>query len=234
MRKWQAVIFDLDDTLYPERDYVLSGFRSVAIWAETRLGIPAAPGFAELERLFDQGVRGKTFDLWLASHHLEANRIIPELVQVYRNHEPNLAPLPEVAALLSSLKNTYQLGLLSDGYLEVQQRKLYALRLTHYFDAVVFSDEWGRDAWKPAVKPFAEILARLRTEAGASIYVGDNPTKDFLGARELGMFTIWVKLPEGLYTALEPPTPAHAPDLTLESLVELKPFLDGRITKASK
>lgn len=225
MRKWQAVIFDLDDTLYPERDYVLSGFRSVAIWAETRLGIPAAQGFAELKRLFDQGVRGKTFDLWLASHHLEANRIIPELIQVYRNHEPNLTPLPEAPALLATLKNVYRLGLLGDGYLEVQRRKLRALNLSPYFEAVVFSDEWGREAWKPSVKPFQEILARLRTEAGASIYVGDNPAKDFLGARELGMFTIWVKLPEGLYTSLEPPTPRHAPDLTLESLIELKAFL---------
>jgi putative hydrolase of the HAD superfamily len=127
--------------------------------------------------------------------------------------------------LLASLKNTYRLGLLSDGYLEVQQRKLHALNLAHYFDAAVFSDKWGREAWKPSVKPFEEILSLLRTEASAAIYVGDNPTKDFLGARQIGMFTIWVKRPEGFYASLKPPTANHSPDLSLRSLEELHTFL---------
>jgi putative hydrolase of the HAD superfamily len=227
LKKCQAVIFDLDDTLYPERDYVLSGFRVVSLWAEAHLRISAARGFAELQALFDQGVRGNTFDRWLASHNTQTNGVVQTLIEVYRNHEPTVTPFPEVPALLSLLKNTCLLGLLSDGYIEVQHRKLYALNLAHYFDAIVFSDEWGREAWKPSVKPFAEILARLRTEAGVSIYVGDNPTKDFLGARQSGMFTIWVKRPEGFYASKQPPTAKHAPDLTLESLVELKAFLSS-------
>ena len=230
-KKWQAVIFDLDDTLYPERDYVLSGFRAVSLWAEEHWGIPAAPGFAELQKLLDHGVRGNTFDRWLASHQIPVNGAIQELIHIYRNHQPTLMPFPEVPNLLLSLGKTHRLGLLSDGYLEVQQRKLCALNLAHYFDAIIFSDEWGREAWKPAAKPFEEILARLRTEANASIYVGDNPIKDFLGARQRGMFTIQVKRSDGLYTSLEPPTPAHAPDLTLESLVELKTFLSSETSE---
>lgn len=224
-KKWQAVIFDLDDTLYPEHDYVLSGFRAVSTWAETHLGIPATQSFEELKALLNAGVRGNTFDRWLASHQIPVNGAAQEMVRIYRNHAPTLTPFPEVPDLLSSLKSTYRLGLLSDGYLEVQQRKLYALRLTPYFDAVVFSDAWGREAWKPSVRPFAEILARLRTDAGASIYVGDNPTKDFLGARQIGMFTIWIKRPEGFYASLQPPTANHAPDLKLNSLEELQTFL---------
>lgn len=225
LRKWQAVIFDLDDTLYPEHDYVLSGFRAVSTWAETHLGIPAAQGFIELKSLLDTGVRGNTFDRWLTSHQIPANGAVQEMVRIYRNHAPTLTPFPEVPDLLWSLKKTHRLGLLSDGYLEVQQRKLYALRLTHYFDAIVFSDQWGRESWKPSVRPFAEILARLRTEASASIYVGDNPTKDFLGARQIGMFTIWIQRPEGIYASMQPPTANHAPDLTLGSLDELQIFL---------
>lgn len=227
MKKWQAVVFDLDDTLYSEHDYVLSGFRAVSTWAETQFGISATQGFMELKALLDAGVRRNTFDRWLASHQIPMNGAVQEMVRIYRNHAPTVTPFPEVPALLSSLKKTYRLGLLSDGYLEVQQRKLYALHLTHYFDAIVFSDEWGREAWKPSVKPFAEILARLRTEASASIYVGDNPTKDFLGARQIGMFTIWIKRREGFYTSMQPPTANHVPDLALESLAELKAFLSS-------
>ena len=39
MSRLEAVVFDLDDTLYPEADYVLSGFQAVADWAEVHLGI---------------------------------------------------------------------------------------------------------------------------------------------------------------------------------------------------
>jgi FMN phosphatase YigB (HAD superfamily) len=38
LRDWQGIVFDLDDTLYPERGYVLSGFKAVASCAEARLG----------------------------------------------------------------------------------------------------------------------------------------------------------------------------------------------------
>ncbi len=56
----RAVVFDLDDTLYPERAYVLSGFHAVAAWAEEQLKIPRRLGFAELRQLFEDGVRGNT------------------------------------------------------------------------------------------------------------------------------------------------------------------------------
>ncbi|RIK75267.1 HAD family hydrolase [candidate division KSB1 bacterium] len=225
LKRWQAVIFDLDDTLYAERDYVLSGFRAVSLWAEAHLGVSADEGFVELKALFDQGVRGNTFDRWLATHSVQTNGTAQRLVEVYRSHEPTLTPFAEVPALLLSLKKTFRVGLLSDGYLEVQQRKLCALKLAHYFDALVFSDEWGREAWKPSVTPFSGILVRLKTDASTSIYVGDNPVKDFLGARELGMFTIWIKRSEGIYASMQPPTAKHAPDLTLKSLDELQTFL---------
>ena len=56
LRDWQGIVFDLDDTLYPERDYVLSGFKAVASWAEARLGVPSLGGFSGLRRLFDKKV----------------------------------------------------------------------------------------------------------------------------------------------------------------------------------
>lgn len=225
MNRWQAIVFDLDDTLYPERDYVFSGFRAVAAWAEAQLGIPAGQGVAELRYLFEQGVRGDTFNRWLAAHDLGPDSLVPQLVQVYREHEPRLVPFPEVPQLLASLHRRYGLGLLSDGYLPVQQRKLAALGLAHHFDAVVFSDEWGRAAWKPSIKPFQAVLQRLAVDAENSVYVADNPAKDFLGARQVGTFTIWVRWSGGEYTHLDPPSPQHAPHLTLTSLLELEQFV---------
>lgn len=222
---WQAVIFDLDDTLYPERAYVLSGFRAVAEWAEAELGIPAAQGLAELGALFAQGVRGSTFDQWLRARAHDPAPLVTRLVEVYRAHTPAIAPFDGVPALLDALRARCRVGLLSDGYLDVQRRKLAALGVAERFDAVVFSDAWGRDAWKPSAVPFAAALAALGVPASAAVYVGDNPRKDFLGARRAGMRSIRARWPDGEYAALEPESAEHAPDLTAATLAELSALL---------
>jgi putative hydrolase of the HAD superfamily len=220
--RWKAIVFDLDDTLYPEQQYVLSGFQAVAAWAEGRLGIPADQGYAELKLLFDRGVRGNTFDQWLQARSLPSEPLLEKLVQVYREHEPTLQTFPGVIELLRSLCERYRLGLVSDGHLSVQRRKLAALRLAGYFDAIVFSDEWGPTAWKPSRKPFEIVLQRLALDAPRGIYVADNATKDFLGARRCGMATIWVRRPAGEYASLDPPTAEHAPDRVITCLSSLE------------
>lgn len=225
-RGWQAIVFDLDDTLYPERDYVLSGFRAVADWSATHLGIPADQAFVELTRLFEQGVRGDTFNRWLANYDLHEYGLVQKLVQTYREHQPTLRPFPDVSELLDALRVRYRLGLLSDGYLSVQQRKLDALGLADRFDAIVFSDEWGRAAWKPSPQPFQVILERLKAEPARVIYIADNPLKDFLGAREVGLFTIRAQWANGEYTHLDPPTEQYASDLTFQSIEELFEFFN--------
>ena len=234
MSAWQAVVFDLDDTLYPERDYVLSGFKAVALWAEEHVQIPFEQGYAELRGLFEGGVRGDTFNRWLAAHEFApTDRLISQLVHAYREHEPVLQPFPEIPPLLGLIRPRCRLGLVSDGYLAVQQRKLAALQLAGHFDAVVFSAQWGRESWKPSTKPFAAVLELLSAEAARSIYVADNPLKDFLGARRLGMFTVRVRHTGGEYALQSPPSAQHAPHLTLESLPELAEFLPGILAPSS-
>jgi len=223
--RWQAIVFDLDDTLYPERDYVLSGFRAVAAWAETHLSIPTGQGFTELKRLYEQGVRGDTFDRWLAAHRMLPDALVPQLVQVYREHEPRLTPFPEVPELLDSLHRRYRMGLLTDGYLAVQKRKLDALGLARHFDAIVFSDEWGREAWKPNTKPFEAALQRLGVDASSAVYIAYNPLKDFVGARQVGLTALWVRRAGGEYVHQNPPTSQHAADLMISSLSELEQAL---------
>ena len=221
----RAVVFDLDDTLYPERAFVLSGFRVIAAWVEKHLGISAEVAFVELCQLFEAGIRGNTFDHWLESHGLKAEDWGKQMVQVYREHEPHIEPYPEVPEVLRRLRLHYRLGLVSDGFAEVQKRKLIALGLASCFDVIVFSDEWGREAWKPNSKPFEIALERLRITGPEAIYVADNPTKDFLGARRMGMWTVRVRRPDGLYSHLEPLSPEHAPDAEIETLSDLEAIL---------
>jgi len=222
LHKFQAILFDLDDTLYPEREYVFSGFRAVAAWAEVRMGIPQAQGVKELIGLYQAGQRGHTFDVWLQGHGKQQEAPVERLVEVYREHVPTIAPYPGVTELLNSLRGHYRLGLISDGYLAVQQRKLAALGLAHYFDAVVFSDEWGRAAWKPNPCPFEAALERLGDMPPTlTIYVADNPKKDFIGARQLGIKTIRVRYPYGMYCDTAPESAAHQPDLEITTLKDI-------------
>ena len=234
MTVWQpgafdAVIFDLDDTLYPESAYVLSGFRAVARWADHTLGIPEAAGYAALASLFRAGVHGRTFNVWLAACGLDPEPLVPELIAVYRGHAPDIAPFADAPPLLALLRaRGCRIGLLSDGYLAVQQRKFAALQLAAAFDAVVFSDAFGRENWKPAPVAYRAVAAQLGVDAARSLYVADNPAKDFVGARRVGMASVRVRRPDGLYARLQPDDADHAPDLTVQTLDELRPLIQTR------
>jgi putative hydrolase of the HAD superfamily len=223
MNKLQAIVFDLDDTLYSERDFVLSGFQAVANWASVNLGISPEQGYATLANLYHQGVRNNTFNQWLALHELDDDKhqslqpqLVANLLDIYRQHAPTISPFPDAIDLLATLAQSYKIGLVSDGYLEVQQRKWLALGLDTFFDAVVFSDKLGRENWKPSTAPF-----KLNIAPEFSVYIGDNPRKDFFGARQLGMYTIQIQRTDSEYGHLEPPELDYHPDVKIDSLADV-------------
>lgn len=226
MCELRAIVFDLDDTLYPEHTYVLSGFRAVAKWVQENLGIRAGDALKELIHLFESGVRGYVFDRWLESRGFRPADWVLQMVRVYREHQPDIAPYPEVPALLVRLRPRYRLGIVTDGDAAVQRRKLSALGLEPLFDVIVVSGDWGKKAWKPSVYPFKMVLNRLGVSGCEAVYIADNPEKDFLGARAVGMRTVRIRLPEGLYSGLEPPTPEHAPDIELGGHGEIPQLLE--------
>ncbi len=221
MKRWQAVVFDLDDTLYSERDYVLSGMRAVADWARDSLGFPAEQTYGQLHDLFEAGVRGETFDRWALNNDLQPEACVPAMVDVYYQHQPRITLEANTIELLSQLRELCRLGIITDGYLNVQQRKTAALGLDRTIQTIVYSDAFGRDAWKPDPRPFHAVLERLEVPADRAVYVGDNPAKDFFGARRVGMETIRIRRPDGLHRDLEPATADHAPDREIDVLTDL-------------
>jgi putative hydrolase of the HAD superfamily len=226
MKKLQAIVFDLDDTLYAERDFVLSGFRAVAKWAVENLGVEFDRGYQTLFNLYSEGVRNNTFDRWLTIHEIDRPELATKFIEIYRQHYPRIEPFPETIDVLTTLSRSYQIGLVSDGYLEVQQRKFAALELDIFFDAVVFSDQLGREKWKPSPAPFELVLQKLKVAPEFSVYIGDNPRKDFFGARQLGMHTIQVKRTESEYGHLQPPNLAYHPHSIVSSLAEVLTSID--------
>jgi putative hydrolase of the HAD superfamily len=226
MAKIQAIVFDMDDTLYSEKDFVLSGFQAVAEWSSANLGITSERGYATLFDLYSQGVRNDTFDRWLTIHELARPELAAKFVEIYRAHIPCITPFPESIELLKLLQGYYKIGLVSDGYLAVQQAKWQALGLANFFDAVVFSDSLGRENWKPSTAPFQLVLDKLGVAPEFSVYIGDNPRKDFFGARKLGMYAIQVKRADAEYGNLEPPGLEYHPHLIIDSIAEVIMALD--------
>lgn len=184
-----TVVLDLDDTLFPEADFVRSGFRAVDRWLVEQEGVR---GFATVaERHFAAGLRGKIFDAALTELGMpcEPERVA-RLVEVYREHAPELSLETQVVELLDWLSPRFNLAVLTDGYAAVQRRKFEALGLRRWVDCLIVTDEIGRDFWKPHPAGFERIMARFGGEPAGYVYVADNPRKDFIAPKQLGWRTV--------------------------------------------
>ncbi len=206
----RCVVFDIDDTLYLERDYVRSGFRSLGPWVRQQLGVA---DFTERAwHLFERGARGDIFNRVLA----EAGRapepgVIAELVRRYRTHEPALALLPDARDCLTKLGDTARLAVLSDGPLDSQRRKAAALGLGTFCNPIVLTAELAAGSEKPSEAGYRHIAQTVGVPHPACVYVGDNPAKDFAAPARLGWRTVRVRRREGLHVAV-----ASGPDVTAE------------------
>jgi len=220
MERSKAIIFDLDDTLYPERAFVVSGFGAAAAWLSTQVDVPAAQCAGGLVDLFEAGVRGRTFDAWLDRAGLP-QELVSGMVLAYRVHTPVISLYEDVIPTFTSFSHAgFLLGLLTDGYADVQTRKIASLNIRSWFHAVTLSDDLGRHCWKPSPVPFRRTLDRLGVLGREAVYVADNPEKDFLGARAAGLESIRLRRAGGLYSEREPATADAAPDAEIQSLSE--------------
>lgn len=219
----RVFVFDLDDTLYPEEHYVASGFKAVGAWFAEHFGQQdvAARAWA----LFREGRRGDIFDRILAE--LGPTGAVPsvqDLVAVYRRHRPTIELFEDARWVLDRLQGK-ALGLISDGSLAAQRRKLDALGIAPRFRCVILTDAYGREFWKPHPRAFEAVAAQLGGATRQLVYVADNPEKDFLAPNRLGWMTIQVRRPVGGEYAGRQVTAERRAQMTIESLYELEPLL---------
>jgi len=176
----KAVIFDLDDTLISERDYINSGFKYIAQLLSEKSSKSTDDLYSMLQNLFISSP-DKVFNRLLDCLNIVYTEDdIMELVHAYRNHNPKIHLLEDVVPCIDWLRrNGFKLGIITDGYFESQYKKLQAINAYELFDEIIITDELGREYWKPHPKSFEIMKQRLNVEYGEMIYVGDNPTKDF-------------------------------------------------------
>lgn len=221
------IIFDMDDTLYPEAEFVTSAHRAVAerVWQDFAVDIEP-----ELRRRFSDGQRGDLMSSALVALGIKVrdDYVRDVLVPVYREHEPVIQPYVETRPVLTQLrKQGYRLALLSDGLAAVQRRKLAALGLEKLFDEIVITDEIGRGAWKPSTIGFERILNVMGIDGQDAMYVADNPNKDFYGPHRLGMRTVRIVRPGTEHCNALHRSPENKPQRVIYSLRELLSALDS-------
>lgn len=141
----KAIIFDLDDTLYPLETYVQSGFRQISrlflgqgqdvydqLWNayKEHAAIDAATAVVE------------AIDTMLRAQGLYSAEMREKCLRIYEQHWPNIRPYDGVMELLERLRDSeIRRGMIIDGPPEMQREKLRALGVIPFFDEIIFTDE---------------------------------------------------------------------------------------------
>ena len=186
----KGVIFDLDDTLYSEKEYIKSGYKAVSDYLGGEYEDKLWAFFEAKKPAIDELMR----DLGREDEKAE-------VLKVYRSHKPDIHPYSGVAEMITELKEKgIKVGIITDGRPEGQRNKLKSLDLD--IDDVIITDELGGVQFrKPCDIAFRIMATRWRLNPADIVYVGDNPAKDFQAPQQLGMRCILFKNPDGLYSS---------------------------------
>lgn len=188
----EGVIFDMDDTLYSEKDYVRSGYAQIAKY----LNRPEAA--EKLWYYFEQ--KHPAIDMYLAK--TGRPDLKNECLKIYRNQMPEIQLYDGVSQMLTRLKaQGKKLGIITDGRVEGQENKIAALGLKKLVDDIIITDALGGVEFrKPNEAAFRLMQEKWQLPFKKMIYIGDNPQKDFIAPEKLGMQSMYFCNPDGLYS----------------------------------
>lgn len=190
----KAVVFDLDDTLYSEKEYVRSGYQKIA---EV---LPEVENAAEkLWTLFE--TKKPAIDELLKMENIQSEEVKRACLHAYRYQIPDIRLYDGVAEMLKEFrKKGLKLGIITDGRPEGQRAKLQVLGLEKMVDYIIVTDEFGGSEFrKPNPIAFQTMKEKLGVEYNEMCYVGDNIKKDFIAPQQLGMRSIRFLNKDGLY-----------------------------------
>lgn len=230
--RYKNLFFDLDDTLWAfslnARDTLEATYRK--------------HGYGRFFRSFDHFYRlytERNLQLWddyasgrVTKEELNRQRFLYPLQQVGAEDaalaqafgQDFFAVIPTCSRLMPHARETldylasrYRLFILSNGFRELQQRKMQSAGISHYFTRVVLSDDIG--LLKPRVELFHFALSATQSEARESLMIGDSWENDITGARNAG----WAQA----YYRAEPDTSPlpFRPTYRIHDLLELTELL---------
>ena len=193
----KAIIFDLDNTLL---DFVkmkqFSVKAAITAMNEAGLEVDEKKAYKDIFDLYmERGWENQqVFDDYLNQTVGEvSNKILAAGIVSYRRaREATLLVYPNVnKALIQLIKMGINLAVVSDAPSREAWMRLYYLNLHHVFDPVLTFDDTG--VRKPSPKPFQMALDYLKIKPNEAIMIGDWPERDVVGAKEIGMKTIFAR-----------------------------------------
>lgn len=193
-----AVIFDLDDTLYSEKDYIRSSFRVVEKMIPqidhifNKLCVALEKGQLPLETVLKEA-------------GIYSDELLLRCKEAIRDHKPEITLYEGVRELFFELhKQKRSIAILIDGTPKVQREKIKALGLDKMADEILITDELAghgnvMEFRKPNDLPFLIMRKRLEVPCRNMAFVGDDKERDFAAPKALGMECYWKKNEDGLY-----------------------------------
>ncbi|WP_163559198.1 HAD-IA family hydrolase [Halomonas sp. NO4] len=237
----RALTFDLDDTLWDNRQVMVDTENGHYAWLDAALanwlagaGRPPTRRFAEHFPLTNYVARRQALAAahplrrgdftWLRREALatlltdyglaagDAERWAEAAMQRFLALRHRVTPYPEVDELLTRLSRAYRLASITNGNVDVRR-----LPLATHFPVAIAAGELL--APKPHPRPFLTALAQLNTPPARALHVGDSWRDDVAPARRLGMQAVWI--------ATEAPARPLPPGVhRLEHVRELPALLD--------
>lgn len=220
----EAILFDLDDTLI-DRQRTQSALLTVILGElpelftgldRQKIGNAFYVSDQQSIAAFEQGASQDVVRLTRGQAFLELLDLpqeqAPRIAELYMHHYPLVGrPVPGAGSVLAELSRNYPLGLVSNGFADMQRRKMDVLGFSRLFDCMVFSSQAGFR--KPHPKIFQQAALQVSCTPPQCVFVGDSYDDDVIGARAAGMQTCWYN-PEG--TRLLPKQ--HKPDFEIGAL----------------
>tara|TARA_B100001287_G_scaffold245600_1_gene222993 strand:- start:4547 stop:5236 length:690 start_codon:yes stop_codon:yes gene_type:complete len=163
-----SFVFDLDDTIFYEKDYVISGFHAIS------------------RNLFKKKLVNKKFNSLINLYNkfsdpfeefCRQNREIKknELIKIMREHSPKIKARPGFKNLIKLIKeNGNEIGVITNGRSKTQRSKFYSLGLHNFVDILIISSEVKLE--KPNIKIFD--LYQYKSRSKKFIFFGNNPRLD--------------------------------------------------------
>ena len=223
------VFFDLDHTLWDFETNSALAFQK--IFGEHRLNIqlddfltvykPLNFQYWKLyreERVTKAELRYKRLkDTFDALDKEVTDDLIDQLAIDYIENLPKFNHLIQgTEEILNYLKSKYQLHIITNGFQEVQSRKMQSTNIDHYFDQIITSETVG--VKKPNPKVFEYALTASGAQNYESIMIGDSLEADIQGAIDVGM--------KAIYCDFESEEPGNSENyIAVNSLVDIKQYL---------
>ncbi len=170
-------VFDLDDTLYSERDFEKSGIEYVYNYFEIN-HIELNSIINKRQNWIEQIINGSN-----------KNITIQMVLDIYRYHTPSIELYKDAKFFLDTLRSLgNEMSIITDGRSITQRNKLKALGIESYFNSIIISEEVNSE--KPSEYNFNLVMSNQYP--GNYIYIADNPQKDFITPNKLGWTSICI------------------------------------------